>query len=155
MSVSSSDELFQPAHRTSEGTTTTSPKIASPKSGSMSDWNGQPRNIEKDNLNHCLQSEEINDNKYKDNRISPEMEDNRNSGLSSNSSGSFGSLGDNQNSHNKPVSIHDNRYLPAVEANLPLEVINPILDLVDDDDDDAFGMPLSQQDEKLLEELLR
>lgn len=154
MSVSSSDELFQPAHRTSEGTTTTSPKIASPKNGRMSDWNGQPRNVEKDNINHCLKSEEIND-KYKDNRISQDMEDNRNLGLSSNSSGSFGSLGDNRNGHNKPVSIHDNLYLPSVEANLPLEAINPILDLDDDDDDDAFGMPLSQQDEKLLEELLR
>ena len=120
----------------------------------MSDWNGQPRSIEKDNPTNCTQSEKINDDNYKDNIISQEMEDNRNSGLSSNSSGSFGSLGDNRNGDNKHVSIHDNPYLPAVEANLPLEVINPILDLVDDDDD-AFGMPLSQRDEKLLEELLR
>ena len=158
MSVSSTDELFEPAHRPSEGTTiTTSPNLGNQKSCSMSDRNAQSRNVGKDNINQRRQSKENKDiNKYKDKSISPEIEDNRNNGLSSNSSGSFGSLGDNSRSHQNSVSTHESSYPPAAEANLPLEVINPILDLVDEDeDDDAFGMPLSQQDEKLLEELLR
>ena len=75
---------------------------------------------------------------------------------SSISSTSSGSIGDVPISPNKRITSIEPSYLSSVDdANLPLEVISPILDLVDDDDDDAFGEPLSQQDEKLLEELLR
>ena len=49
--------------------------------------------------------------------------------------------------------MHASLY-PSDDPNIPLDVINPILDLVDEDED-AFSLPLSQQDEKLLEELLR
>ena len=159
MSVNSPDEVIDPAHRQSEGTIVNIPlKITNQKKADMSGLKGNQlaKAVDKDNLDNCLPNEDIeNVNRCKGNSIDQEMEENRNLGSSSNSSASSGSLGDDRSSHNTPVSIRDNLYHPGVDANLPLEVLNPILDLVDDDDEDAFGMPLSQQDEKLLEELLR
>ena len=157
MSVSP-NEILDPAHRTSEGTThNNSSRLQSQKQTSMSSWNGKilANVADKDDSDNCLPNEELEKiERCESNCIGHRMEENRVSQSSSNSSASFGSLGDVPSSQSNHGSLHDSSYLPAVDANLPLEVINPILDLVDDDDD-AFGMPLSQQDEKLLEELLR
>ena len=131
MSMSSNGDCFDPAHRPGEDDIGKSSK-----------------------LSHIVSNSEIGKNiKTKNNTISktnlasPQMPINGELGSSSSSSAT-GSLDDCNNS-NKASSLY-----PSDDPNIPLDVINPILDLVDEDED-AFSLPLSQQDEKLLEELLR
>ena len=155
MSVSP-DEVLDPAHRKREGIKFTDhSKLKSQNQNNFSCWNGKSlANIEdKDDLKYCLPSKKTKKISINNgDNIGHNMEENRNSTSSSNSSASFGSFEDSSNGRSNNVSLNNSSYLPTVDANLSLEVINPNLDL---DDDDTFGMPLSQQDEKLLEELLR
>ena len=159
MSVSTSEEVLDPANRPTVGTIpASSSRIPNPKETTMASWDGKilAEVAEKDDSEDCLLNK-ANERRSmcRGDHICQEKRENEHSGSSSFSSTSSGSLGDVPISPNKRGSSNEHAYLSSVDANLPLEVINPILDLVDDDDEDAFGIPLSQQDEKLLEELLR
>ena len=150
MTTTPSAEVFDPANRPSEAITINSAsRFPNKKESSMSTWKEEAlSNIAKTKNSGNKTSKETNGYNDIENE---DLEKNLNSGSSLNSPGSSGSLGEPLTNHDKRESSQDHSYF-SVDANLPLEVINPILDLVDDDD---LGMPLSQQDEKLLEELLR
>ena len=143
MSLSSHGDNFDPACRPGENGSENLSKTTHMTS-KMSNWNNKDREI-------LLKNKIRNKTNSKSNLIDQQMTINGELGSSSSSSGSFG---DDQTNYNKASSMHASLYHSGDESNIPLDVINPILDLVDEDDD-AFSLPLSQQDEKLLEELLR
>ena len=161
MSVSASEEAVDPAGRSTEGTIPlSSTKLTSPKE-TLVKWDGRAlaEAVAKDAAEDCCllnQSHERISGCETD-HIGHGVRGSAHSGSSSISSTSSGSLGDVLIGSNRRRSLNEpSSFLSSMDANLPLEVINPIMDLVEDDnDEDAFGVPLSQQDEKLLEELLR
>ena len=135
MSMTSNGDCFDPAHRPGEDDMGKSSKLSHISSNSEIGRNNKMKN----------------NTICKTNPASQQMPINRELGSSSSSSAS-GSL-DACNNSNEASSMHASLYT-SDDPNIPLDVINPILDLVDEDED-AFSLPLSQQDEKLLEELLR
>ena len=134
MSVSSNGDRFDPAHRPQDDKRSTS-KASYLVSKSGMEINDKIKSNTTSKANLTSQTMPINGE------------------LGSSSSSASGSL-DEQNASNKASSMHASLYHSPNDPNISLDVINPILDLVDEDDD-AFSLPLSQQDEKLLEELLR
>ena len=160
MSVSASEEAVDPAGRSTEGIIPSLlPKLTNPKE-TLVKWDGRAlaEAVAKDAAEDCLLNESHERiSVCESDHIGHGIRGSAHSGSSSISSTSSGSLGDVLIGSNRRRSLNEpSSFLSSMDANLPLEVINPIMDLVEDDnDEDAFGVPLSQQDEKLLEELLR
>ena len=164
MSVSGCEKALDPADRPSGGTVHSASRLPNNETGAVATWDGRAlaEAAAKDITNDCHSNDAhkrvISGHRGKGNgtqdgcSVSSSTSSRSSGGGSLGDNGGGGPFGTSSRRHSNEPSLTS---LCSLDINLPLEVINPIVDLIEDDADESFGGPLSQQDEKLLEELLR